>query len=265
MTSSAIQSLRQSILQDQAESNLNKIHQSALDFGAQKKLVKELDSKSKKCSELEFSVQNLENQITLKNRQIGDLKIELLSSQETQTTLTEDLTTKIHLLEETAKKKPVKANFLEDTRLVIERRFDDIERLWTKLEGKNDVRLLDLEFRLQEMTQKNAELESRVEVGALEARNLCQIENNEKMSFMEKNHLGEMEKMNGEWEKKLKETEDKLRYQMEANGKLQKDVGEIQNLKAEAKLMEAKIGLYRRTDNLVDILEDTWGKYGKGR
>lgn len=71
--------------------------------------------------------------------------------------------------------------------------------------------------------------------------------------------------MNGEWEKKLKETEDKLRYQMEANGKLQKDVGEIQNLKAEAKLMEAKIGLYRRTDNLVDILEDTWGKYGKGR
>jgi hypothetical protein len=71
--------------------------------------------------------------------------------------------------------------------------------------------------------------------------------------------------MKGEWSGKLKDTEDKLRYQMEANGKLQKDVAEIENLKANEKLLEKKIDLYRRTDNLVDILEDTWGKYGKGR
>jgi chromosome segregation ATPase len=161
MTSSVIQSLRQSILNDQAQSNEDKIRQSNLDFDAQKKFTKELNDKVRQVDKLESKVQDLENTVRQQNAEIGDLKIELLSQQETHTTTIEDLTMKIHLLEETAKKKPIKANFLEDTRVVIERRFDDIERLWTKLDAKNDLKLLDLEQRLQEKSQAHAELETR--------------------------------------------------------------------------------------------------------
>jgi chromosome segregation ATPase len=161
MTSSVIQGLRQSILNDQAQSNEDKIRQSNLDFDAQKKFTKELNDKVRQVDKLESKVQDLENTVRQQNSEIGDLKIELLSQQETHTTTTEDLTMKIHLLEEAAKKKPIKANFLEDTRVAIEKRFDDIERLWTKLDAKNDLKLLDLEQRLQEKSQAHAELETR--------------------------------------------------------------------------------------------------------
>jgi chromosome segregation ATPase len=63
MTSSVIQGLRQSILNDQAQSNEDKIRQSNLDFAAQKKFTKELNDKVKQVDKLESKVQDFENTV----------------------------------------------------------------------------------------------------------------------------------------------------------------------------------------------------------